>query len=115
LSGWQFYTSAMTLLRSASSVASCSALLALSGCANFSDVADTGAGVYTLSATAVSYTMAMPALTAAAKEKATAWCASLDKSLQLRQQVRGWRPMQVELNFRCLAPDEVPASPVAFK
>jgi len=71
--------------------------------------------VYTLSATAVSYTMAMPALTAAAKEKATSWCASLDKGMQLRQQVRGWRPMQVELNFRCLAPDEASAATVAFK
>jgi len=115
LSGRQFYTSAMTILRSASSAASCSALLALAGCANFSEVTDTGAGVYTLSATAVSYTMAMPALTAAAKEKASSWCASLDKGMQLRQQVRGWRPMQVELNFRCLAPDEVSAATVAFK
>lgn len=105
----------MTLPRSTASVITCSALLALTGCANFSEVSQAEANSYTLNATAVSYTMAMPALTAAAQEKATAHCASLDKRMQLRQQVRGWQPMQVELTFRCLTPNEASAATVAFK
>ncbi|WP_051516755.1 hypothetical protein [Herbaspirillum sp. RV1423] len=76
---------------------------ALTGCANFGEVvSDDGEGNYSLTATGVSYTMSMSELTAASREKAGAYCAAQDKAMQLRQQMRGWRPMQVELSFRCL-------------
>lgn len=75
----------------------------LSGCANFSDVlSDERDGSYNLSTTGISYTMSMDELTAVSRNKASAYCAGQDKEMQLRQQARGWRPMQVELNFRCL-------------
>ena len=75
----------------------------LNGCANYSQVISEDAdGSYNLTATGISYTMSMPALTAASHEKAVSWCAAQDGDLQLRQQTRGWKPMQVELNFRCL-------------
>ncbi|EJL85079.1 hypothetical protein PMI16_03587 [Herbaspirillum sp. CF444] len=75
----------------------------LNGCANYSQVISEDAdGSYSLTATGISYTMSMPALTAASHDKAASWCAAQDADLQLRQQTRGWKPMQVELNFRCL-------------
>ena len=76
---------------------------ALSGCANFSEVVSVdGDDNYNLTATGVSYTMSMSQLTNASREKAVAWCAGQDRDMQLRQQARGWNPMQVELDFRCL-------------
>jgi hypothetical protein len=79
------------------------AACALSGCANFSEVVSAdGDDNYHLVATGISYTMSMSQLTNASREKAVAWCAGQDRDMQLRQQVRGWEPMQVELDFRCL-------------
>ncbi len=79
------------------------AACSLSACANFTEVISEGdEGSYNLTATGVSYTMSMPQLTAASHQRAVSWCAAQDSDMQLRQQVRGWRPMQVELNFRCL-------------
>jgi hypothetical protein len=90
-------------------IAAVAAACALTGCANFTDVrADNGDGSYNLSVVGVSYTMSMADLTTASHEKASAWCAGQGKDMQLRQQSRGWRPMQVDLNFRCL-PREVGA------
>jgi len=79
------------------------AACSLSACANYSQVISEDAdGSYKLIATGISYTMSMPALTAASHQKAASWCAAQDGELQLRQQTRGWKPMEVELNFRCL-------------
>src|SRR5450830_449140 len=79
------------------------AACSLSACANFTEVISEGdEGSYNLTATGVSYTMSMPELTAASQRRAVSWCAAQDGDVQLRQQTRGWRPMQVELNFRCL-------------
>ena len=76
---------------------------ALNGCANFTEVvANDSDDTYSLTATGISYTISMADLTTASREKAGAYCAIRDKEMQLRQQARGWRPMQVELNFRCL-------------
>lgn len=75
--------------------------LALSGCASFTDVSSDERELYMVSATGVSYTMSIPALTAAAKEKANDFCGRQQMNADLRQLVRGWRPMQVELYFRC--------------
>ncbi len=84
-------------------VATLAAVCALTGCANFTDVrADNSDGTYNLSVVGVSYTMSMADLTATSRQKASAWCESQGKDMQLRQQTRGWRPMQVDLNFRCL-------------
>lgn len=92
----------------------------LSACANIGNViAEDNEGGYSLTATGISYTMSMAELTKASREKASAWCDGQDKNMQLRQQARGWRPMQVELSFRCLPrqPGELqqPASLTAFK
>jgi len=79
------------------------AVCSLSACANYSQVISEDAdGSYKLIATGISYTMSMPALTAASHQKAASWCAAQDGDLQLRQQTRGWKPLEVELNFRCL-------------
>gem|GEM_PF-5926947 len=79
------------------------AACSLSACVNFTEViSEDGDGAYNLTATGVSYTMSMPQLTAASQRRAVSWCAAQDSDMQLRQQARGWRPMQVELNFRCL-------------
>ncbi|MCA1327014.1 hypothetical protein [Herbaspirillum sp. alder98] len=75
--------------------------LAMSGCANFTEVSSDERELYMVSATGVSYTMSIPALTAAAKEKANDFCGRQQMNADLRQLVRGWRPMQVELYFRC--------------
>jgi hypothetical protein len=75
--------------------------LAMSGCASFTEVATDERDLYMVSATGVSYTMSIPALTAAAKEKANDFCGRQQLHADLRQLVRGWRPMQVELYFRC--------------
>jgi hypothetical protein len=89
------------------------AVLALSGCANFSKVISENAdGSYHVSATTVSYTMSMDDLTAATRQKASAWCADQGKDMQLRQQVRGWKPAQVDLDFRCLARVSDIAAPI---
>ena len=79
------------------------ATCSLTACANYSQVISEDAdGSYRLTATGISYTMSMPALTAASHEKALSWCAAQDGDVQLRQQTRGWKPIQVELNFRCV-------------
>jgi hypothetical protein len=79
------------------------AACALSGCANFSEVVSVdGDDNYNLIATGISYTMSMSQLTNASREKAAAYCAGQGRDMQLRQQARGWQPMQVELDFRCL-------------
>ena len=74
----------------------------LSGCANYTEVTSDDSGSYSLTATGVSYTMSLPALTTASRDKASAWCAAQDKDMQLRQQARSWKPLQVELTFRCV-------------
>lgn len=96
------------------------AACSLSACANFGNiVAEDNEGGYSLSATAISYTMSMATLTNSSREKASAYCADQDKTMQLRQQARGWRPMQVDLSFRCLPKQvgvlEQPASLTTFK
>src|SRR5450830_554410 len=79
------------------------AACSLNACTNYSQVISEGDdGSYNLTATGISYTMSMPALTAASHEKALSWCAAQDGDMQLRQQTRGWKPIQVELNFRCV-------------
>jgi hypothetical protein len=79
------------------------AACALNGCANFSEVVSVdGDDNYNLIATGISYTMSMAQLTNASREKAVAYCAGQDRDMQLRQQARGWQPMQVKLDFRCL-------------
>jgi len=93
---------------------------ALNGCANFTEVITNDSdGTYSLTATGISYTMSMAHLTNASREKAGTYCAVQDKEMQLRQQVRSWRPMQVELNFRCLPRQlgqvDHPASLTTFK
>ncbi|MBW9335827.1 hypothetical protein [Herbaspirillum aquaticum] len=87
--------------RRGSLVAACLSAAALGGCANFSEVSAGRDDLYTVSATGVSYTMSIPALTSAAREKATAFCGKQQMQADLRQLIRGWRPMQVELIFRC--------------
>ncbi|EJN09423.1 hypothetical protein [Herbaspirillum sp. YR522] len=77
--------------------------LAMSGCASFTDISTDERELYMVSATGVSYTMSIPALTAAAREKADEFCGRQQMNADLRQLVRGWRPMQVELYFRCQA------------
>lgn len=79
----------------------CLATAALAGCANTSEVRAGDEDIYMVAATGVSYTMSIPALTAAAKEKAYDFCGKQKMKADLRQLVRGWRPMQVELYFRC--------------
>lgn len=77
--------------------------LALGGCANYSKVvSENNDGSYHISAVTVSYSMSMDELTATTRQKASAWCADQGKDMQLRQQVRGWKPMQIDLDFRCL-------------
>ncbi|OWY26438.1 hypothetical protein [Herbaspirillum robiniae] len=88
-------------LRAGSLLAACAGAAALSGCANFSEVKSEDRDLFMVSATGVSYTMSIPALTAAAKEKAYDFCGKQQMKADLRQLVRGWRPMQVELYFRC--------------
>jgi len=83
------------------------ALCILSGCASFTPITSQEDDTYHLALTGLSYTMSMPALTAMSNEKARAWCAALNKDMQLRQQIRSWQPMQVELNFRCVARKEI--------
>ena len=81
----------------------------LSGCASYSPVTtDNDDGSYRLTVSGLSYTMSMVALTANSREKASAWCATQGKDMQLRQQARSWQPMQVELDFRCI-PHQVQA------
>ena len=93
-------TAAQSCLRALFATA---AVCSLSACANYSQVITEDAdGSCKLIATGISYTMSMPALTAASHQKAASWCAAQDGELQLRQQTRGWKPMEVELNFRCL-------------
>lgn len=82
-------------------IAACAGAAALAGCANFTEVRGEERDLFMVSATGVSYTMSIPALTAAAKEKANDFCAKQKMNADLRQLVRGWRPMQVELYFRC--------------
>ncbi|BEV18093.1 hypothetical protein HBDW_48810 [Herbaspirillum sp. DW155] len=82
-------------------VAACLSAAALGGCANFSEVGAADNDLYMVSATGVSYTMSIAALTSAAREKANAFCGKQQMKADLRQLVRGWRPMQVELYFRC--------------
>ena len=82
-------------------VAACVGAATLAGCANFTDVKAENQDMFMVSATGVSYTMSIPALTAAAKEKAYDFCGKQKMKADLRQLVRGWRPMQVELYFRC--------------
>lgn len=89
------------LLRSGGLLAACLGAAALAGCANFSEVKSEERDMFMVSATGVSYTMSIPALTAAAKEKAYDFCGKQQMKADLRQLVRGWRPMQVELYFRC--------------
>lgn len=81
--------------------AACIGAAALAGCANFSEVKTDERDLFMVSATGVSYTMSIPALTAAAKEKAADFCGRQQMKADLRQLVRGWRPLQVELYFRC--------------
>ena len=50
--------------------------------------------------------MSMNTLTATSRDKATAWCAAQGKEMQLRQQARSWQPMQIELSFRCVPPQD---------
>jgi hypothetical protein len=88
-------------IRTGSLLAACLGASALAGCANFSDVRSEERDMFMVSATGVSYTMSIPALTAAAKEKAYDFCGKQQMKADLRQLVRGWRPMQVELYFRC--------------
>lgn len=89
--------------RAATLLAPLLAACALSGCANFSEVVSVdGDDNYNLIATGISYTMSMSQLTNASREKAVAYCADQGRDMQLRQQARGWQPMQVELDFRCL-------------
>jgi len=76
-------------------------VLAVSGCASFTEVSTDERELYMVSATGVSYTMSIPALTSAAREKANDFCGRQQMNADLRQLVRGWRPMQVELYFRC--------------
>jgi hypothetical protein len=85
-------------------VAACVGAAALAGCANFSEVKSEERDLFMVSATGVSYTMSIPALTAAAKAKAADFCGRQQMKADLRQLVRGWRPMQVELYFRCQPP-----------
>lgn len=87
--------------RAGSLVAACVGAASLAGCANFTDVKAESQDMFMVSATGVSYTMSIPALTAAAKEKAYDFCGKQQMKADLRQLVRGWRPMQVELYFRC--------------
>ena len=55
------------------------AACSLSACANYSQVISEDAdGSYKLIATGISYTMSMPALTAASHQKAASWCAAQD-------------------------------------
>lgn len=96
------------------------AACSLSACANVGNViAEDNDGGYSLTSTAISYTMSMNDLTDVSRKKASAYCADQDKNMQLRQQARGWRPMQVELSFRCLPKQigelERPASLTTFK
>ena len=79
----------------------CLATAALAGCASTSDIQVGEQDMFMVAATGVSYTMSIPALTAAAKEKAYDFCGKQKMKADLRQLVRGWRPMQVELYFRC--------------
>ena len=82
-------------------VIACLSAVALGGCAHFSEVSAGQDELYQVSATGVSYTMSIPALTAAAREKARDFCGRQQMQADLRQLVRGWRPMQVDLYFRC--------------
>ncbi|MBO9537864.1 hypothetical protein [Herbaspirillum sp.] len=82
-------------------LAACIGAGALAGCASFSEVKPEERDMFMVTATGVSYTMSIPALTAAAKEKAEAFCGRQQMNADLRQLVRGWRPMQVDLYFRC--------------
>lgn len=91
----------------------------LGGCANFSNIlVDEVDHDYHLTVTGFSYTMSMPELTDATRKKANAYCATQDKALQLRWQARTWRPMQVELCFRCVPsqvePGESPSFPATL-
>ncbi|WP_443115929.1 hypothetical protein [Herbaspirillum seropedicae] len=79
----------------------CLATAALAGCASTSDIKVGEEDMFMVAATGVSYTMSIPALTAAAKEKAYDFCGKQKMKADLRQLIRGWRPMQVELYFRC--------------
>lgn len=89
-------------IRSGGLLAACIGAATLAGCANFSDVNSDERDLFMVCATGVSYTMSIPALTAAAKEKAYDFCGRQRMKADLRQLVRGWRPMQVELYFRCV-------------
>ncbi|MBB5393838.1 MULTISPECIES: hypothetical protein [unclassified Herbaspirillum] len=82
-------------------LAACIGAGTLAGCANFSEVQSEQRDMFMVTATGVSYTMSIPALTAAAKEKAHDFCGKQQMNADLRQLVRGWRPMQVDLYFRC--------------
>ncbi|MBP0598908.1 hypothetical protein J8I26_12375 [Herbaspirillum sp. LeCh32-8] len=88
-------------IRTGGLLAACISAATLAGCANFSEVKSEERDLFMVSATGVSYTMSIPALTAAAKEKANDFCDKQKMKADLRQLVRGWRPMQVELYFRC--------------
>ncbi|MCP1575284.1 hypothetical protein RB25_15155 [Herbaspirillum rubrisubalbicans] len=87
--------------RAGSLVVACLGAAALGGCANFSEVSAEHDDLYMVSATGVSYTMSIAALTSAARDKASAFCGKQQMQADLRQLIRGWRPMQVELYFRC--------------
>jgi hypothetical protein len=80
----------------------CMALLILNGCVNVSEISRSGADDYAVTATGLSYTKPLTALDAEARTKAAAHCTAQDLDMQVRQQVRGWRPMEVTLVFRCV-------------
>jgi len=88
-------------LRVGGLLVACAGATALAGCANFTEVRADERDLFMVSATGVSYTMSIPALTTAAKEKAYDFCGKQNMSADLRQLVRGWKPLQVELYFRC--------------
>lgn len=79
----------------------------IGGCTSYSAVTtEDASGTYHLTANGWSYSMSMTTLTASSHDKASAWCAAQGKDMQLRQQVRSWQPMQIELSFRCVPPQE---------
>ncbi|MFL9927075.1 hypothetical protein PQR62_22575 [Herbaspirillum lusitanum] len=79
--------------------------MSMTGCANFTEVRAESNDMLMVSVTGVSYTMSIPALTTAAREKAFTYCENQQMKADLRQLVRGWHPMQVELYFRCQPKD----------
>lgn len=87
----------------------------LAGCANYSAIiTDNEDDSFHLTVTGVSYTMSMPDLTNASQVKAEAYCATKDKTMQLVWLGRAWRPMEVEMCFRCVEPDADPIGPADF-